>query len=89
MARFDMITRALQKKGKGLTEEEEYGLRAFIRDHSVSPGFVRRVVCDYGDESITSAFGAPNVDEADVLEILLRRYKGHFYRKRYPAMAVV
>jgi hypothetical protein len=50
---------------------------------------VRKLVQDYGDASIASAFLIPQDYDKHYLEYLLRRYKGHFYRKRYPSLTIV
>jgi hypothetical protein len=46
-------------------------------------------VQDYGDASIAAAFLIPQDYDKYYLEYLLRRYKGHFYRKRYPSLTIV
>ena len=56
---------------------------------STSPGFVRRVAEEHGSESIAAAFMLAKQQEAFVLEYLLRRYKGRFYRPRYPSLTLV
>ena len=49
----------------------------------------RKLVQDYGDASIASAFLIPQDYDKHYLDYLLRRYKGHFYRKRYPSLTIV
>jgi hypothetical protein len=79
----------LKKKGKGLTECEEVVIRGWLESQSISPSFVRRLVEDYGSESIAAAFMLEARKETYVLEYLLRRHKGRFYRPRYPAVTLV
>ena len=48
-----------------------------------------RPVQDYGDESLASTFFIRDTADKVYVEYLLRRYKGHFYRKRYPTLVLV
>ena len=48
-----------------------------------------KLVHDYGDASIAAAFLIPQDCDTYYLEYLLRRYKGHFYRNRYPSLSIV
>lgn len=84
---FNFIIKGFEKKGINLTEEEECGIRSFMCSHSVSPGFVKKLVQKYGDESIASVFLIPNSKDKSYLEFLLRQNKGGFFRKRYPDVA--
>jgi hypothetical protein len=49
---------------------------------------VRRLAKDHGIESIAAAFMLEAHNETYVLEYLLRRYKGRFYRPRYPTLTL-
>ena len=89
MADFHHIVSGLKKKGRGLTAEEEEAIRGWVRSESISPGFVRRLAEEHGIESIAAAFLLDKQKEAYVLEYLLRRYKGRFYRPRYPTLTIV
>jgi hypothetical protein len=51
--------------------------------------FVNKLVQEYGDQSIASAFLIPRETDQHYLGYLLRRYKGHFYRNRYPSLTIV
>jgi len=84
---FNFIERGFEKKGVNLTEEEENSIRSFICSNSVSPGFVKKLVQKYGDESIVSVFLIPNSNDKFYLEYLLRQYKGSFFRQRHPDVA--
>ena len=80
----------LEKQGLDLTEDEEDILRDFILSDVISPRFVRRVVQQYGSESISAAFFMPDSEDDEfILDYLLRRYKGHFYRTRYPSISIL
>jgi hypothetical protein len=57
-----------------------------MRSHTLSPGFGRRLVEEFGIGSIAAAFLLENRKEDYLLEFLLRRYSGKYYRPRYPTM---
>jgi len=88
MPEFNDVLSGLKKKGTGLTAGEEEALWGWVKSQSLSPGFVRRLAEEYGSESIAAAFLLET--QADyMLEYLLRRYKGRFYRPRYPTLTIV
>jgi len=87
MTGFNDIISGLKKKGGTLGKDEEKGIREFICSDSVSLKFVRRVVQEYGHESIKSVFLIRGGHEDHHLDYLLRRYKGAYYRTRYPRIA--
>jgi hypothetical protein len=89
MMHFTTLVAGLKKKGEGLTEDEEETICGFFESDVISPRFVRRVLDEYGDESVRAAFLLKGDLPGYWLEYLLRSRKGHFYRKRYPALAVV
>lgn len=86
---FDDVRSGLQKQGRDLTEDEAEGIRQLLYADAISPSFVHKLVQDYGDASIAAAFLIPQDAATYYLEYLLRRYKGHFYRKRYPSLTIV
>jgi hypothetical protein len=85
---FDAVISGLEKGGKGLTPAEEEVIRGWMVSDSISPGFVRRVAERYGEESIKAAFLLGKHREDYAPEYLLRRYKGRFYRPRYPTLTI-
>lgn len=89
MTLFTPLIEGLKKKGKGLTNDEEDAIRAFVNADSASPRFVRRVLEEFGDESVRAAFLLKSDLPEYWLDYLLRASKGHFYRKRYPSLSVV
>ena len=89
MTGFDDVLSGLQKRGSDLKEDESEGIRQFLYADAISPPFVGKLVQEYGDASIAAAFFIPQDDGKHYLEYLLRRYKGHFYRKRYPSLSIV
>ncbi len=86
---FNDILSGLEKRGRDLTPAEEDAIRGWVDSEEVSPGFVRRLADVFGDESIKAAFLLGNRHESYTLEYLLRRYKGRFYRPRYPTLTIV
>lgn len=87
MEEFNDVVNGLKKKGNNLTEDEKEMIEDFIRSDAISPSFVRKMVEKYGDESIASAFLIKNNQDIYFLDYLLHRYKGHFYRNRYPSIS--
>jgi hypothetical protein len=89
MWKFDDVISGFQKRGSNLREDEFEMIREFISSDAISPNFVRRLVQEYGHESIASAFLIPQDVDKCYLEYLLHRHKGHFYRNRYPSITLV
>ena len=89
MEGFHAIVRGLQKQGGPLTEDEAASLQALLVSEAISPQFVQALVREHGDASIAAAFLIPRETAPYYLDYLLRRYKGHFYRRRYPSLTVV
>jgi hypothetical protein len=89
MEEFDYIVSGFRRKGVGLTEDEEHAIRAFVRSDAISPRFVRRMVQEFGEESIKSSFRLGETSASYWLDYLLRRHKGSYFRKCYPAISIV
>jgi hypothetical protein len=89
MMSFDEVRRGFQKQGRDLSEDESEMIRQFLYADAISPQFVRKLVHDYGDTSIAAAFLMLQECDTSYVEYLLRRYKGHFYRQRYPSLTIV
>lgn len=86
---YNTIVSGMQKKGVNLTEWEVTTIREFIAADACSPAFVKRVIQDYGSDSVKSAFLLDKCRDDIWLDYILRCHKGHFYRKRYPSMSVL
>lgn len=86
---FDPVLAGFKKQGHGMIEAEMEGIRHFIESNSSSPAFVLRLVRDHGAESIGAAYLIRNFEADQDLAYLLRRYKGHFYRNRYPSISLI
>jgi hypothetical protein len=89
MMSFDDVLSGFQKQGRDLSEDESEMVRQFLYSDAISPQFVRKLVQEHGDASIASSFMIPRECDQHYLEYLFRRYKGHFYRKRYPSITLV
>ena len=89
MQDFTSVIAGLKRKGEGLTDDEEYCLRGFFEADAISPRFVRRVLDEYGSESVKAAFLLRGEQPGYWLDYLLRSHKGQFYRKRYPFLSVI
>jgi hypothetical protein len=89
MMSFNDVRRGFHKQGEGLTADEAEMLRQLLYSDAISPPFVHKLIQDDGDASIAAAFLIPQDCDTYYVEYLLRRYKGHFYRKRYPSLTIV
>lgn len=81
-----VLRSGLAKRGVGLSSRESNLIRAIVKTDSVSVAFVRRMMAEYGDESIRTAFLLDRDGAKSDLEFLLRKYKGKYYRQQYPAI---
>jgi hypothetical protein len=89
MRGFNTLVNGFKKQGVDLTEDEENAIRAFFFSKQISPPFVRKLIQRYSDESVAAAFLIRSYKDRSYVDYLLRRHKGHFYRKRYPHLAFV
>jgi hypothetical protein len=86
---FNHVVSGLRKEGENLTEAEEQAVRNAVMSPVICPAFVRRLVAEHGAESIATAFLLRGQPAAAALEVLLRRYKGEHYRRRFPPISLV
>jgi hypothetical protein len=89
MTGFEDVVSGFQKRGRDLDADESESIRQFLYSDAISPKFVSKLVQEYGDDSIAAAFIIPQNTDKYYMEYLLRRYKGHFYRHRYPSLSIV
>ncbi len=87
MFHFSDLSSGLKKAGKSLTEDEHEAIRNFITSESISPNFVRKLVGQYGTKSINNSFLIN--PEMRILDYLLHRYKGKYFRNKYPNLSLV
>ncbi len=84
---FDTLVSALQKEGKNLSEDEYRAIHGLIESPNLSPAFVQRLLQEYNDSSIARVYIIKQ-PPSYYLAYLLRQHKGHFYRTRYPNVAL-
>lgn len=84
MREYNDVLNGFKKKGVNLTEDEFNAIRGFIEADAISINFVNKLVEQYGTESISETYLLRSDDEIDFLNYILRQYKGHYYRNRYP-----
>jgi hypothetical protein len=84
---FNKVCSAFRKQAACLTDAEAETVRALIENEVISPAFVQRLVRDYGCGAIGRAYLIRGFQQMPHLAWLLRRFKGKFYRTRYPAIS--
>jgi hypothetical protein len=89
MTGFNEVISGLKKRAQDVTEDETEAIYSLITSDTISPAFVQRLVEDYGHESIAATFLIHDLNDKTYLQYLLRRYKGHFFRNRYPQISLV
>jgi Protein of unknown function (DUF3843) len=87
MLGFNQLRLAFRKQEAPLTKDEVETVHALIENQNISPAFVERLVREHGCGAIGSAYLIRNFQQTPHLAWLLRRFKGRFYRTRYPAIA--
>ena len=81
---FDHIISGLRKQGVDLSEVERDAICGAVTSEVTCPTYIRRLAADHGAASISAAFYMSNQPTDLTMEVLLRRYKGDYYRRRYP-----
>jgi len=84
----DVIS-GFKKNGRDCTDAEWESIKGVMQSQAISPQCMRKLMQDYGDASLASTFFIRETADKVYVEYLLRRYKGHFYRKRYPTLVLV
>jgi hypothetical protein len=90
MLSFNQLRSAFRKQEDSLTNDEAETVRALIENQTISPAFVERMVREHGCGAIGAigrAYLIRGFQQTPHLAWLLRRFKGKFYRTRYPAIA--
>lgn len=89
MKEFDDVISGFKKNGRDCTDAEWESIKGVMQSQAISPQFMRKLMQDYGEASLASTFFIRDTTDKVYVEYLLRRYKGHFYRKRYPSFTLV
>ena len=87
MLSFNQVCSAFRKQDASLTDNEAESVRALIENQNISPAFVQRLVREHGCGAIGRAYLIRGFQQMPHLAWLLRRFKGKFYRTRYPAIS--
>ena len=87
MFEFNDLISGFQKNGVGLSHNEGEAIRNFITSDAISQNFAKKMIEKYGMQSINYSF-CINSELANV-EYLLRKYKGQYFRNRYPQITLV
>jgi hypothetical protein len=87
MLSFNQLRSALRKQEDSLTDDEAETVRALIENQAISPAFVERLVREHGCGAIGRSYLIRGFQQTPHLAWLLRRFKGKFYRTRYPTIA--
>jgi len=84
---FNRLLAGFRNQKETLTENDQERFFILMQDAAVSPAFVRRLAREHGAENIGKAFLIANFQESPDLEYLLRRFKGAYFRTRYPCIS--
>ena len=87
LANFNGLLACFRKTDETLTEKEQEMIFALMRDPAVSTAFWRRLVREHGAKSIGKAYSIADFQESPDFEYLLRRFKGEYFRTRYPCIS--
>ena len=85
---FDVLVGGLQCDGHSLDDEEIETIRGFVQSSEISPKFVCHIASLYGESSFRAAFLLDQCVEDYCLEYLLRKFKGKYFRRRQPGIAL-
>ncbi len=89
MTNFVSLLSALEQPDGDFTEDQELTVRGFLTSGGISPDFVKRVLSEYSDQAVRKVFILNGEVPPYWLEYMLRRFKGKYFRQRYPGLAVV
>ena len=82
---YARLIAALENKGP-LSIDEKDALRSFVEEEEISPAFVSRVLAESGNRGLLNCYRLKGGDQD--IAYLLRRFKGIYYRKRYPCISL-
>ncbi len=83
---YGTLLAGLEKRDGELTPDEIHAIQAFMEEDSISPAFVRRVIRETGSAAVEGLYGFP--ENSSGIGYLLRRFKGCYFRKRYPSLSL-
>ena len=83
---FDDLISGFKKNGAALSYDEGEAIRNFITSDAISPKFVKMMIDKYGAKSINDSFCINS--EITNVNYLLRKYKGQYFRNKYPEITL-
>lgn len=86
---YNALVSGLKKRGQGLSEDEAWAIQGVMQSEAISASFMQRLAAEYGSESMAEAFLIRRHLDQPYVDYLLRRYKGVYYRRRYPNLSIV
>jgi len=89
MTHFTSLVSALKLTDGDFSEDQEYAIRGFLMSSTISPAFVKRVLNEYGDQAVRQIFLLKGDVPTYWLDYLLRRFKGNYFRRRYPGLSLI
>ena len=89
MTNFTFLVSALEQAEGSFSDDQELSVRGFLTSPAISPDFVKRVLSEYGDQAVRKVFVLDGEVPPYWLEYLLRRFKGKYFRRRYPGLSVI
>lgn len=89
MTHFTTLVSALTQTDGDFSEDQVFAIRGFLTGSVMSPTFVKRVLSEYGDQAVRRVFVLKGELQQYWLDYLLRRFKGKFFRNRYPGLALI
>lgn len=89
MIHFTSLLSALKQTDDLLSEDQERSVCGFLTSSSISPAFVQRVLTEYGDHVVRQVFILKGDLPPYWLDYLFRRFKGNYFRRRYPGLSLI
>ncbi len=86
ISEFNFTKSALNKEGIDLSDEDMEYICSLIEDLSVSPAFIDKIFSFYGNKSVLKTYHL--IEEKDI-NYLIHKYKGYYFKNRYPTLTLV
>lgn len=87
LSEYTAVKSALNKEGKDLTDEDIEFIHALIEENSISPDFVYKILSkEHGKKSVLKAYHLKNEKDIDYL---IRKYRGIYFKNRYPSLTLI
>jgi hypothetical protein len=86
---YNGVEMVMTSLGMLFEDEEREAIRRIVEDKTISPAFIESLIMENGLGSIAGAYGIDNWKTEVSQAFVLRQYKRHFYRRRYPHMRFI